>query len=375
LEIDNTKVATQTKIIPAKGTEVFYLSWECSGTEHDMKAFLEHEDGLEADNVAYALIPESLDLNVLLIRERESDEHIKYALESLEDVSLSESFAPVYPQSYEYYDTIIFQEASSENILTGTFEEIKGFVEGGGSLVVLGFKGLYDLSSDDIAGILPVEIEGVSQVTTKPYIIFDHMMLNDVDFEEISVFKSLYTQDRMGSITLATANGNPILSMHDVGNGEVVFLGVSSNASWSDFYLKPSFPVFWYQLLFWLNREDTVGNALNFRTGEQLPFLINDSIRVIKPSGDIIEGVDILLDEGGFYEIEGYGQRRSASLQDESESDISYFEGDESVEFSDNYVAVHMKEKIRHEMYWLLAIAALLLLVFEWFYYKWWGSL
>ena len=43
---------------------------------------------MAVDDSAYAVIPKTTDFSVLLIRQRDSNEHIKYALESLEGVTV-----------------------------------------------------------------------------------------------------------------------------------------------------------------------------------------------------------------------------------------------------------------------------------------------
>jgi len=373
--LDSDKVGSQSKAVGAGASEVFRLSSVCTTSSHKAIASISSVDDLGVDNKAYVLLEEVVEWDVLLIRERDSDEHVRYALESVEGVSVDEAHPPIYPQSYEGYDTIIFQDSDSQNILGGTFAEIRKFLEGGGNLIVMGFEGLSDVPPEYFSDVLPVEPIEVSYSGGNPTPLFEHQILDDVDVDEIRVHKYLYADEKVGSITLARMKDTPLITLWDVGNGDVLYMGISANASWSDFYLKPSFPIFWHDVLQWINRDESAGSILNFKTGEQLPFVSEQVMRVRKPSGETIEGVDILLDETGFYEVEGTGQSVAASLLDEKESDINYYIETVSKEIRNEYVETKVKEEVTNQLFWLLALVALGLVLLEWFYYKGRGSI
>lgn len=375
LSLDGQKAGSLEKPIAPGSAEVFYLSTACSSAEHTIAASLNVADALSADDAAYAIIPKAAEYKVLLIREESSDEHIKYALESIGGVTVTQAYPPVYPQSYSEYDTVIFQEAKLQNILPGTFHEIKDFVEKGGNLVVLGFEGLVGASSEGLADILPVEPIGVSKAGGNPTMVFEHQILRDINIAEVKISEYVTADAKPGSITLAEVMSNPVITLWEAGNGEVVYLAISSSGNWSDFYVKPSFPVFWHRMLLWLNRDESISRVVNFKTGEQLPVLSNQSVTVKKPSGEKIRGMDILLDEAGFYNVEGSDKRVAASLLNEMESDISSGAGAESADIQGEYAKQSMEEEVTKELYWALALAALCLIVIEWFYYRRRGSL
>jgi hypothetical protein len=343
--------------------------------DYEAVAVINNQDIMPVDDRAYAIIPSEMDLDVLLIRERGSDEFIRFALESLSTVSLSEAFPPIYPQDFSVYDTVIFQDAKPQNILEGIFPSLQAFAEDGGNLVVLGFDGLERVDDSKLESLLPVEVIDVLDMGGRPNILFDHQVIKDIDLEEVSVRRIMQTDAKLGSITLAEVGTNPLLTHWEVGSGKVVYLGLSGNSSDNDFHLKPDFPIFWYRLLEWMNSGKSIRKAENFKTGERMPTLGEDKVQLRKPSGEVIEGLDVMLDEAGFYELVGGATRISASLLDESESDILSFEDYSSALITGEYRTEANKEEVRNELFWYLALGAVFLILLEWFYYKRRGSL
>jgi hypothetical protein len=375
LELNGQSSDLGSKTISPGDSEVFYLSSNCFSMEYEAFARINNQDIMGVDDEAYAMIPSEMDLDVLLIRERESDEFIKFALESLRSVSLSESYPPIYPQDFGVYDTIIFQDAKPQNILEGIFPSLQAFVENGGNVIVLGFDNLEEVDKTKLDALLPVEVIDMLNMGGRPNVLFDHQIIKDIDLEEVSVRRIMQTDAKIGTITLAELGINPLLSHWELGSGKVVYLGLTGNSTENDFHLKPSFPIFWYQLIDWMNSEESIRKSENFRTGEQLPSLGEDAVQVRKPSGEVIEGLDIMLDEAGFYEVIGTGTRISASLLDEVESDISSFEEYSSVLITEGYDRETNREEVMNELFWMLAFMALVLILLEWFYYKRRGSL
>jgi len=375
LMLDGQNVDSLEKVVKPGSAEVFPLSSQCSGLEHDAVASLSLKDALSVDNTAYAIIPAIIETDILLIRERDSELYVKYALESLPGVNLDESYPPIYPNDYSGYDVVVFQNAKSQNVLAGTFPTLKRFVERGGKLVILGFEGLMDVPPAEINGILPITPISMSSYEGNPSRLFDHQILKDVEIEDVLLKKYVYADPNNGTITLADISGSSIIAIADVGMGKVVYVGIYPNGNWSDFHLKPSFPVFWNNLLAWFNKDKSIGESNNFKTGDRMPLGVNQSARVKTPSGEIIEGTDIILDEVGFYSIEGSSFRGAASLQNEEESDVSYTIDVGSADVSEGYKKENVEEKTKKELFIFLAVAALVMIAIEWFYYKGRGSL
>jgi hypothetical protein len=374
LTIDGREVDSLQRTISEGSSDVFGLSGKCTSSEHEAMAFITDLDDLDVDNYAYAIITASAEIDVLLIRERESEEYIRYALDALSGVAVSESYPPIYPQSYEEYEVVIFQEAETHNILAGTFPRLKNYVDEGGNLIVLGFEYLGKKSESELSGIVPVEAGEVKISSGNPSLHFDHEMLREVDIEEILVKKHLKAEEKIGTITLASMGGDPVITYWDMGNGGILYLGIVANSTWSDFYLKPSFPIFWNNILNWITRNELSSNIINFKTGEQLPILSDDAISLRTPSGKTMTGTTMLLDEAGFYQING-AHKLAVSLLDDMESDIEYRMDLSGAEISTGKDSFSSKEEIVNELFTLLALLGLCLVILEWFYYKRRGSL
>lgn len=372
--IDGKEVDSAQRSIAGGASEVFGLSGACTSSEHEGVAFITSVDDLEVDNYAYAIIPAAAEIDILLIKERDADNYIGYALGSLKGVAVSEVNPPIYPQTYEGYEIVVFQDAKSNNILAGTFQELKGYVEAGGNLVVLGFEDLGNVPESLLAGIVPVEASDVKVSSGSPATQFEHEMIREVDVEEILIKKHLNAEEKVGTITLASMGTDPVITYWDVGNGGVLYLGIVANSTWSDFYLKPSFPIFWNNILNWLTKEELSSNIINFKTGEQLPVLSENTIRLRAPSGKTVSGTNMLLDEAGFYYVEG-SHKLAVSLLDDAESDINYRIEAEDEAIVGGQGSFTSKEEVVNELFWLLALVALGLIVLEWFYYKRRGSL
>ena len=72
---------------------------------------------------------------------------------------------------------------------------------------------------------------------------------------------------RRGSTTMVEANGVPILSYWRLGKGMVIYDGLEMD---SDFYLRPEYPIFWYQMVNWITGVPDI-KASNHKTGEIIP--------------------------------------------------------------------------------------------------------
>ncbi len=374
MTIDGAQSASGKKQVGAGDSEPFMLSGACSGSGHDLVASISPGGALAADDRAYAIIPEETAIRALLIRERGGGEQIKFALESAGGVSVEEAVPPVYPQDYGYYDVVVFQEALPQNILAGTFPELAQFVGAGGNLILIGSANLMKVPQSMFAGLLPVELIEALDVGGSPRLSFTHPILDDVDLEDVRFIRHLQVEALEGTVTLATILDSPLIALGGYGAGRVAYVGVPADASASDFHLKPSFPIFWHNLLYWLNQERVAAEGANVPTGDKLPLATNASVRVEKPSGDVMEGRDVLLDEAGFYRI-GSIMRAAASLLDAGESDLSYSIEPGPGGFNAGYEGGRVTEEVTTELFPAFAAAALMLIAFEWYYCRRRGSI
>ncbi len=373
--IDGEEVQSEKVEIGGGSSEILRMRTKCSRKEHKIVVALKVQDDLQEDNTAYCIIPEEMDFRVLLIRERGSSNYLKFALGSMKNLEVDETYPPVYPSDYGGYDIVIFQEAKEEDILPGTFAELKRFAEKGGIVIVVGFEGLSSIEQSLLYDMLPVDVVEVSTFGGKPDRISEHEIWQDVDLRRINIRKYLYGSTKEKAVSLAEINGAPLLSAWNLGSGRVVYVGISPDPEWSDFYSSPSFPVFWYQLINWVGRGESVLERRNFKTGEGVPIFSNSSVYVKKPSGERVEGRGIVMDEAGFYYVEEYKKWIAASLLDQDESDIGYeMETGKGGKIQEGGVEEKREEEVNKTSF-MFAVVAVALLLGEWIYYKRRGSL
>lgn len=366
--LDGKSVSAMDKQVAAGSSEPFILSSECGGEEYEAILKIENGDGLQSDDYAYFVIEEEFETDVLLIKEEDSDEYVDYALSSLEGLDLERSDPPVYPPDYEDYDVVVFQEAKEQNILGGTFPEIRRFVRGGGRLIMMASPALANLEAEAFDGLLPIEGMEMSYIESRLHLNFDHRILKDVDIDGLVLKKFVGAEEKMGSVTLVSASGSPVISHWSIGEGIVLYLGISSNSTWSDFALDPGFPIFWHNTFEWFRGNDNTQRLRNFKTGERMGGKKNETVELTDPRGKTIRGNGIILDKAGYYSLSD-GTKIAASLLDEGESDVNIILDTESVKTSKAYVSESVEEDVPHELFWPLACVVLLLLLFEWHYY------
>ncbi|MBN2518850.1 MAG: BatA domain-containing protein [Candidatus Altiarchaeota archaeon] len=373
--LGSSSTDASTKNIDSGSTELFSFLAPCSGIEYSASLRITGVDALASDNGAYFMIPDKSKYNVLLIREELDSEYIRYALESLNNLVLQETIPLILP-NFEDFDIIILQSATASSILPGTFKRLEDFANDGGTVVVMGFEDLLEVDQPELSELLPVSLLKLSKLSSKPRAVYDHPILRDISLNEVYIEQYLESQEKYGAITLAKIVDSPFLAYRELGNGGVIYLASVANNSWGNFHLKPSFPIFWLQTIEWVKRDKTFGSIINFKTGEQLPLLLNETTKVLKPSNQVMETKAVYLDEVGFYVLQDFDKMVAASLLNELESDISpvtdtTFEGSITAE----YEPVETIIEIQRDLYWILAALCILLIWVEWAYYKRRGSL
>ncbi len=168
---------------------------------------------------------------------------------------------------------------------------------------------------------------------------------------------------------IASVLGSPVIAYNQSGKGRVVYIGINPAQGWSNFYYSSSFPVFWLQLINWVNRDESTLGVNNFQTGDYLPVTPDSEIKT--PSGKVLTSGNIILDEAGFYDVLRGGKTDvvAASLLNEKESDISASPKISAVDDKD----LDLKKEIvtvKEDLLPYLVIAALLFFLIEIYFYK-----
>jgi hypothetical protein len=172
-----------------------------------------------------------------------------------------------------------------------------------------------------------------------------------VHFDEIGLFHFPEAVARKGSTTMVEANGVPILSYWRLGKGIVIYDGLEMN---SDFYTRPEYPIFWYQMVNWITGVPDIV-ASNHKTGEMIP--LGGQVSVNTPLGSVSTS-SLLLDEVGIYRFQG--TTLAANMYDPQESDLRRSSGVTPGEFEGGQRSTIVENDLS---IWVIALAVLAILL------------
>lgn len=328
---------------------------DVSGDAHFINVRLKPDDSLSLDNNILLYLPPVDRYRVLLVTNDSADNFLRYAMEASPDLEVRKAVFPVIPDFYSF-DTVVIGEFSEEMSLPGTFQELEMYVRGGGNLIVVASDSIVD---EDIKKLLPVDLVGQRTGRKQINLLLKHKILKDVVFSNLLVERFYEARARNNSNVIALISDSPVLSYGLVGEGKVFFLGVNPAPAWSNFYLSSSLPIFCYQLLNWINSDESELASHSFKTTDY--FISTGNVSIKLPSGLTTESRNLLLDDAGLYRIT-YNVREdviTANLFDERESDISNATyTSEREEFRREFNLIEDKKSI---VGYLIALAILLL--------------
>jgi len=279
--------STSTRTIDSGGES--YLTFDAFPGVNSVT--LEIEDAISSDNRAYVYTPELRPRRVLYLGD---DGPVLAALRSISTVAISRS------GEYSRFDLVVMENATADG-------ELNRYVYGGGKVVYVASNAS---ASPDY---LPVRITGVVN-DSAPLWTRNPVFAEDVHFDEVEVFSYLQASARQGSVTIAEANGVPVISYWRLGSGTVVYLGLSSERS--DFYQRPEYPIFWYEMINWLTNVPDASES-NRRTGEILRL---GETTLVDAAGERIATDVLLLDRVGIYRFQG--RTLAANMYDPIESNL-----------------------------------------------------
>jgi len=252
---------------------------------------LEIDDAISFDDRAYVYAPEIGDRRVLYLGEVGP---VSSALRSIPAITVSGS------GDYGGFDLVVTEGGGSDG-------RLNRYVYDGGNVVYVGSNG------SESPDYLPVRIAGVVNESA-PLWTRNPVFAEDVHLDEVGVYSYLQAAPRQGSVTIAEANGVPVISYWRLGSGTVVYLGLSSEMS--DFYQRPEYPIFWYEMTNWLTNVPDVSDS-NRRTGDIIR--LGETTTVEAPDGRITTDV-LLLDMVGVYRFQG--RTIVANMYDPVESNL-----------------------------------------------------
>lgn len=291
---------------------------------------LEVEDAISSDNRAYVSVPEVRARRVLYLGEEGPP---LAALGSISGIDVSRS------GEYGSFDLVVMDNATNEG-------QLNRYVYGGGRVVYLG------TNASASPEYLPVRIGGVVNESATLW-TRNPAFAGDLHLEEVVVNSYLLASPRRGSVTIAEANGVPVISYWRLGGGTVVYLGLSQESS--DFGQRPEYPIFWYQMTNWLTEVPDISES-NRRTGEVIRL---GETTLVEAPGERISTDVLLLDRAGVYRFQG--RTIAANMYDPVESNL---QGGRTLNLG-SFVPGSTSEKlVRKDLSgWMVLLAAALIIL------------
>ena len=313
----------QAAQIPQGGD--YYLSFTAYPGVNQIS--LELEDAISWDNQAYVYVPSLAKKNVLYLGE--PGPALK-ALQSLPNVDVMTS------GRYSDFDLIVLAKNARVN------GELNRYIDGGRVIYISS-----DLSNPEY---LPARVTGKLSGPASLW-VRNPGFVRGLHFDEIGIYAYPEAAPRRGSTTIVEANGVPILSYWRLGEGIVVYNGLEMD---SDFYLRPEYPIFWYQMVNWMTGVPDIEDS-NRKTGEVIA--LGEQAAIQAPGGSLFAST-VSLDEVGVYRF--LGRSVAANMYNPTESSLFRSRDFEGGEFLGEVGNATVKKDLS---LWVIALAALAIIL------------
>ena len=303
----------------------YYLSFTAYPGVNEIS--LDIDDAVSWDNHAYVYVPDIGKKRVLYLGD---EGPALSALKSLPNVQLVNF-------SLEDADLVVVAANAS------TDGKINRYLDGGRLIFVAA-------SGSQSPEYLPVKVAGEEAGPASLW-VRNEGFAQGLHFDEIGLFKFPKATSRKGPTTMVEANGVPVLSYWRLGRGLVVYSGLEMD---SDFYFRPEYPIFWYQMVNWITDVPDIKES-NRKTGEIIP--LGGSVEVQTPSGSLTAS-SLLLDQAGIYRFQGLSV--AANMYNPQESSLLRSGGVDA----GNFEAVSHETTVDQDISnWVIALAALAMLL------------
>ncbi|MBT6044778.1 hypothetical protein HOG54_01895, partial [Candidatus Woesearchaeota archaeon] len=301
-----------------------------------------NDDVISGDNTAYLNNQEDRKAKVVIITNGES-KYLEAALSASSGIDLDVKSPGSVRSNYDLY--ILDKAGNIPSSLTSMLNEE---VSNGKGVILVAEKGV---TGDYGVFDFKVENEVVGGATKE---VSDARFLDNVDFGRQSGVQKLDCGDCEG--VFVAIDENPVVMIHPKGRGLVGYYGIEEE---SGFENKPDFPIFWTRFAQHLAGVRDL-SGMNLKTGSSVVF--GEEIKYETPSSKIGKGNVVVLNEAGFYKVDGLDY--SANLLSEKESSLEQIETIGSEEGSSDIFGE--SELVKKSIWKELIMIAFVLLLFEW---------
>lgn len=339
--------------LPA-GSEKSELFQRFGGTSGLLRARLDLNDDLAADNEAYTQLEPARPVNLLLVSP--GNRFLETALNLDPRVRVSK-MAPAAYRGQPGYDIVVFDGIPPKTV-------------GPGSTLFI------HAASPEA----PAEVTG--RLAGPNVLDWDrrHPVMRFVSLANVQVAAALTARARPWGRVLAEDDAGPLIVAGERGGTRSIYLGFNPVVPESDFCLKFAFPIFMSNCINWLAERPGHGDSLQVRAGEVAAIDVPSTareVRVTDPDGRRyvlpVEQNPVLFDHTerrGVYTVEVGGRRRllAVNLLSRAESDTR---PRPMLQWGHRtLVAAGQGRATAHREIWrTFALLTTLLLVFEWYAY------
>ena len=296
------------------------------------------KDDTNADNIVYISSPMKENIPIMLISNN-VPKSIKDALSASSYIKLDIAEPPIIPDIK--HDVVIMSNIKKEELLPGAFNDIKRYVEKGGSLIITVQDGI---GSIDMLDLLPVSF-GENGNRSNIIAAAQNEVTRDIEFGTTNRYIKATPKEKATTL-LNAEDGSTLMAYMEYGNGKIIYYGLFDDEN--EFRFSPDYPIFWNNIInFLLNTEDI--DDYNFKIGESS---LNDKAGFVEQDGKIV----------------------AYNLLDEKESDVSKDPSLFDKEYSD-FVEKDVVEKIDNDLTMPILIIGFILILFEFWSIKFRGDL
>ncbi|MBM3309781.1 MAG: VWA domain-containing protein, partial [Candidatus Altiarchaeales archaeon] len=330
--VNNMLVSMQTTMLKPESDELFYLNASITQDRQVVKVELLGGGMLALDDTAYSVIPQMKTYKTMLLSLENRDKFVAYAIDSQLNNRLRVVEPPVIP-SLGDFDCIVIGNIKKNSILPGTFRDIKNSVSSGKSMIVLASPDAVSIDDPNFQELMPVKLMERVGFEKNARVVSNHEILNDVSLENIVLRKYYNAKKKENATVIAETEGSPLIAYWSYGRGKVAYVGINPANEWSNFQYSSSFPIFWSQLIEYVNTGEEITKTLNTKTGNYL--VLEREVGVTNPNGETTKTKSLFLDKQGVYTVKTEDSEVliTANLINEDESDIkTSFQSEEVTE-------------------------------------------
>jgi Mg-chelatase subunit ChlD len=270
-----------------------------------VRARLNVSDDLEADNVAYAVIPPPRDIAVLLVSP--GNLFLEKALRSDPQVKLEVRTPDAYQGGMQGFDVVVVDGTSPPRIGNGRFV-------------------LVNTAPPDV----PIEVLG----RLESPVIMDwdrtHPIMRQIDFAKVAIEEAMRVRPVAPGKTLVEAVGGPLIYLLEERDRKAVFFGFDLFRT--DFPLRVAFPLMLSKSLRWLHPAGLDQSSLQLATGKPILLPVEygvTSASVTTPSGRVVSA-QVARGLASFTETDEVGVYRVATARGETKVAVNIASAEES---------------------------------------------